>query len=72
MTNKEFVLTIYPKAYCEKFPSVLINWKFVVFSKSYKFADLWVLGYSNHSSTVAWRSAAKYIQKEMLNRFEGK
>jgi len=62
MTNRQFILKIYPDAICNHNASV-----FIVYDNN---DDLGVLGYSSVSTTLAWRSAAYHARKEMLWKLE--
>lgn len=65
MTNKAFVKSVYPKAFCHE-DSATKRVQFVIYADE----RLEVLGYSGYSNTVAWRSAARTLRKNMLEELE--
>jgi hypothetical protein len=66
MTNKEFVQSVYKKAFCDE-EDISTRVTFVIYSDR---AGLNVLGYSGYSNTIAWRSAAGTLRKDMLEELE--
>jgi hypothetical protein len=66
MTNKKFVLSCYPEAICDV--TELNNGKlYCVFQNNLTNK---ILGYSEYSSTIAWRSASIYLRELMLEKLE--
>jgi hypothetical protein len=66
MTNKAFVQSVYKKAFCHE-DAVTQRVKYVIYDDPEK---LKVLGYSGYSNTIAWRSAARTLRKDMLEELE--
>jgi hypothetical protein len=68
MTNKQFVLSVYPEALCQiSTPRYLLRPVFAIMDDS---GCIGCIGYSRYSSTVAWRAAAQYLRKRMLDQLE--
>ena len=66
MTNKQFVLKIYPNAYSENTLMNNIGWG--IFDRK-TLTLLSEYGYEG-TATIAWKNAAEVIRKEMLEKFE--
>jgi len=66
MTNKSFVRSVYKKAFCDE-DNKVERVKYVIYADP---IGLKVLGYSGYSNTVAWRSAARTLRKDMLEELE--
>jgi hypothetical protein len=70
MTNKEFVQSIHPDSYLEKTGHTVNEKSVMVIYDSYD--SYQILGFSSYSPSVAWRSAAAYLRREMLEQLESK
>jgi hypothetical protein len=76
MTDKNFVLSIFPDAYCilrEGSSSFSKKGVFIVYSKRYtpeEYKTIKVLGYSKRSNSDAWRSAGWFVRFMMLEQLE--
>lgn len=73
MTNKKFVLSIHKDAFCNEEVniyngSMLIT--FIIYSDQVDKDTTELLGYSDYSTTIAWRSAARFLRKQMLEKLE--
>jgi hypothetical protein len=66
MTNKKFVLSIYPTAYSEN--TLINNVGWGIFDRKTK---MLLSAYEFESTaTIAWKHAAEVILQEMLEKFE--